>query len=172
MNATITTPGRQQGMALVMGLIILLVMTLISVSAMRSTLMQERMAGAFQGQQAAFQAAEAALNAAKQQLAAGTKPTFGVDGFYKQGDPSHGPPPDWSDPDAAVASASEAEIYSGGVSSTVARDPRYIIVDLQGTCTMNLSATGPEDQNAFRIVARGYGASENHQTVLESYYCR
>ena len=173
MNATITNPGKQQGMALVMGLIILLVMTLISVSAMRSTLMQERMAGAFQGQQAAFQAAEAALNAAKQELAVGGLPNFGAGGFYVHGDPSHGPPPYWSNPDAAVSGEDSAQIYSDAVGSTVAYDPRYVIVRLPGSCTEgDLDASGPVDQNAFRIVARGYGTSENHQTVLESYYCR
>lgn len=173
MNATITIPDKQQGMALVMGLIILLVMTLISVTAMRSTLMQERMAGAFQGQQAAFQAAESALNGAKQQLKTTPLPDFGANGFYVRGDPSHGPPPDWSNPDAATAGADEAEIYTDAVSSTVAKNPRYVIVRLPGSCTEgDLDASGPVPQNAFRIVTRGYGASENHQTVLESYFCR
>jgi type IV pilus assembly protein PilX len=172
MKVDMTTPARQQGMALVMGLIILLVMTLISVSAMRSTLMQERMAGSFQGQQLSFQAAEAALQKAKRDLGDGTLPNFGQGGFYLRGDASHGPPPDWADPDAPIT-GKPVETYSQAVSDDVARDPQYAIVRLPGSCTEGaINASGKVDRNAFRVMTRGFGASENSQTVLESYYCR
>jgi len=172
MNANRMTARRQQGLALVMGLIILLIMTLISVSAMRSTLMQERMSGSFQGQQIAFQAAEAALQRAKRHLSTGPLPDFGQGGFYLRGDPSHGPPPDWSDPDTP-ASGPAVESYGDAVSDKVARDPQYVIIRLPGSCQEgDLDASGAVDQNAFRVMARGYGTNENSQVVLESYYCR
>ena len=172
MNASATLPGKQQGMALVMGLMILLVMTLISVSAMRSTLMQERMAGGFQGQQVAFQAAEAALSAAKEELEGMSRADFGTGGFYLRGDGSHGPPPAWSEPDAAIA-ADGFETYSDAVSSKAARDPRFVVVDLLAKCTQgSIGAGGKKVPQAYRIMARGFGTNENQQTVLESYYCR
>ncbi|MCC5862000.1 MAG: hypothetical protein JJT93_08850 [Gammaproteobacteria bacterium] len=51
----------QQGSALVISLVFLIVMTLIAVGAMRDTTLQERMAGNLRDRSLAFQAAEAAL---------------------------------------------------------------------------------------------------------------
>lgn len=52
---------RQRGSALAISLIFLLLMTLLGVSAMRSSNMQERMAGNLRDRNMAFQSAEAAL---------------------------------------------------------------------------------------------------------------
>ena len=49
---------RQQGVALIMGLMMLVVLSLISISAMRSTTLQERMAGNVREANLAFQTAE------------------------------------------------------------------------------------------------------------------
>ncbi|MBD3893974.1 PilX N-terminal domain-containing pilus assembly protein [Hydrogenophaga sp.] len=54
---------RQQGAVLVVGLIILVVLTLMGVQAMRTNLVQERMASNMRDRNLAFQAAEAALRA-------------------------------------------------------------------------------------------------------------
>jgi type IV pilus assembly protein PilX len=63
-----TFKHRQQGIVLVTGLIILLVMTVIGVTAMQSTSLDERMAGNMRSRNVAFQAAEAALREAENQL--------------------------------------------------------------------------------------------------------
>ena len=62
-------PRRQRGVVLAVGLIILVVMTLLGVTAMRSSTVEEIMAGnlkdrnvAFQGTEAGLRAGEAALN--------------------------------------------------------------------------------------------------------------
>lgn len=52
---------RQQGSALIAGLVLLLVITMIAVTGMRNTLLQERMTGNMLDRNLAFQAAEAAL---------------------------------------------------------------------------------------------------------------
>lgn len=52
---------RQQGMALVVSLVLLVVVTLVGLAGMRGTIMQERMAGGAYDRETAFQAAEAAL---------------------------------------------------------------------------------------------------------------
>lgn len=52
---------RQQGSALIVGLVLLLVITLIAVTGMRNTILQERMTGNMLDRNLAFQAAEAAL---------------------------------------------------------------------------------------------------------------
>ena len=56
-------PARQQGAALVVGLVLLVVITLVGVTAMRSTTLQEKMAGNLRDSNLSFQAAEAALRA-------------------------------------------------------------------------------------------------------------
>ncbi len=58
----------QQGIALVVGLIFLLLMTLIGVTAIQTTSLDERMAGNVRDRNLAFQAAEAALRDAEQDI--------------------------------------------------------------------------------------------------------
>ncbi|MFZ1642730.1 MAG: PilX N-terminal domain-containing pilus assembly protein [Candidatus Contendobacter sp.] len=54
-------PARQGGAALVVGLILLVVITLVGVGAMQSTTLQEKMAGNLRDSNLSFQAAEVAL---------------------------------------------------------------------------------------------------------------
>lgn len=60
---------RQHGTALVVALVFLLLMTLIGVTAMQTTTLQERMAGNERDRNLAFQAAEAALRAGEEWVA-------------------------------------------------------------------------------------------------------
>ncbi|MCW8908719.1 MAG: PilX N-terminal domain-containing pilus assembly protein [Sedimenticola sp.] len=61
--------SRQRGAVLVVSLLILLVMTIISVTALRSTSMDEKMASNTRQRQIAFNAAETAMRAAETWLA-------------------------------------------------------------------------------------------------------
>jgi type IV pilus assembly protein PilX len=58
----------QRGATLIVGLIFLVALTLLGVMAMKSTLLQERMAGGSRDHSLAFQAAEAALRDAKRDI--------------------------------------------------------------------------------------------------------
>lgn len=62
-------PRRQQGVALVVALIILLVITLISLAGVRSTIMQQKLAANQFDRQVGFQSAEAGMRAAAAQIA-------------------------------------------------------------------------------------------------------
>lgn len=55
-------PRRQQGIVLVVGLVFLLVLTIIGVTSLRTTTLQERMAGNLQQRTVAFQDAEARIS--------------------------------------------------------------------------------------------------------------
>ena len=59
----------QKGIALVVALILLVVITLVGFTAVRGTLMQQKMAANLYDRQIAFQSAEAALRAAAQRIA-------------------------------------------------------------------------------------------------------
>jgi|26BtaG_2_1085354.scaffolds.fasta_scaffold06067_3 type IV pilus assembly protein PilX len=60
--------GQQQGAALIVSLIVLLVLTLIGVAGMNTSVMQERMAVNSQNSNRAFQAAESTVSALTNQL--------------------------------------------------------------------------------------------------------
>ncbi len=62
------TVGSQDGMVLVVSLIMLLVLSLIGINSMRSANLEERMAGNMKQQQRSFQAAELALRTAEQAI--------------------------------------------------------------------------------------------------------
>lgn len=59
---------QQRGATLIVGLIFMVALTLLGVMAMKSTLLQERMAGGSRDHSLAFQAAEAALRDAKRDI--------------------------------------------------------------------------------------------------------
>lgn len=59
--AWVRCPTRQRGAALVVGLVLLVVVTLVGVGAMQTTTLQEKMAGNLRDSNLSFQAAEAAL---------------------------------------------------------------------------------------------------------------
>jgi type IV pilus assembly protein PilX len=63
-------PGRQQGVALAVALILLLVVTVIGLASMRGTSLQERMSANMYDRSLAFQRAEAALRAAEAAITA------------------------------------------------------------------------------------------------------
>jgi len=54
-------PARQRGAALIVGLVLLVVITLVGIGAMQSTTLQEKMAGNLRDSNMSFQASEAAL---------------------------------------------------------------------------------------------------------------
>ena len=62
------TDERQRGFVLIVGLVILGLLTMIAISGMKDTVVQERMAGASRDTGQAFQAAEAALRAAEKTI--------------------------------------------------------------------------------------------------------
>ena len=75
-----TLERRQRGMVLVVSLIILVVITLLAISAMRVTTLEERMAGNTRDRQLAFQAAEYALREAQDYLSTAVLGTFSATG--------------------------------------------------------------------------------------------
>lgn len=63
-----TLPSKQQGVVLAVGLVILMVMTLLGVTAMRGSTVEELMAGNLKDRQVAFQGTEAGLRSGEAAL--------------------------------------------------------------------------------------------------------
>ena len=76
MNRTHPTAGRQQGAALVVGLILLLVLTILAVSGVFTSTMELRMVRNTQTQERAFQAAEFAVEDALSNPVVSTSTAF------------------------------------------------------------------------------------------------
>ncbi|MBT8092482.1 MAG: pilus assembly protein PilX, partial [Gammaproteobacteria bacterium] len=60
----IRLPQREQGAVLIVSLVMLLIVTLIAVSSMQGTIMEEKMAGNSRDRNLAFQTAESSLREA------------------------------------------------------------------------------------------------------------
>lgn len=149
---------RQQGSALIIALVFLLVMTLIGTTAMQGTSQQEGMAGNVRNRNLAFQAAEAALRDAENAL------DGGVTGIALV------PNRDWVNFDWTTATA-----YASALDQLVAQ-PSYVIENV-GWVTMsggeNLAVNAPGMGSEFyRITARGLGGTADAIVILQTVYKR
>ena len=163
---------RQNGAALVTGLIFLVILTLLGVTAMQTSIMEERMAGNARDRNIAFQAAEAALRNAEAdifgafaaRLPGTTTCTGGVCCAASPGLTCAEP----STPVYQIAGiwddGGNSVIYGANAVATaiagVARQPRYLVEPFGNAA----------DGLTYRITARGYGANVNTQVTLQTVY--
>lgn len=167
------TPSRrtESGAALVIALIFLLVMTLTAVVAMRTTTLEQRMAGNARDRDKAFQAAEAALRDAEERLdppPAIAQFANNNDGWYHF---ASNEAPAWSD--TGTFSGSTSLAYQSNNLDGVAGQPTYLIEEQQrARCPGDSKTVGPVDSlpRIFRITAQGVGGSANTTVVLESLF--
>jgi len=157
----------QQGVVLVVSLVILLVMTLIGISAMKVTGLEEKMAGNSRNMNIAFQSAESALREAEKALATGTLPVFnGTNGLYKATSPQKWESVAWSD-------NTKVAVYTGDTLSGVKSKPAYIIEELSTLARSGTIEAGvPGVARYYRITARGTGSDDNSVVMLQSVFKR
>lgn len=173
--------SRQQGgFALVVGLLLLLVLTILGVSAMRGTTLQERMAGNMQDRAIAFQAAEAALRAGESKLDQNTLPAFGSTGPYYVTDSTAITTPRWQSiyglGAAAPSSGSVVDCTEkdSGCSSIDATSASFFIEKLQDVVLPgnSLGPTTGASTHAYRVTAEGAGLNQGTAVVLQSTVIR
>ncbi|GAB4357766.1 MAG: pilus assembly protein [Immundisolibacter sp.] len=170
-------PDRQRGVVLVVALIMLAVITLLGVSAMQVTSLEERMAGNMRDRSLAFQAAEAALRDGERLLTQVTLPAFdGTNGLYPA--PAVGALPEWmqagGSPQPASWWTTNGRPYGGTVAG-VAAQPRYVIEEIARLPGVgeSLEAGQPvPDITYYRVTARGVGGSATAVVVLQSTFRR
>lgn len=141
-------PCRQQGMALIVSLIFLLLLSLLAVSSVQDATLQERMVANQRDHAMAFQAAEAALQTAEEQANRGNNITD----------------TQWNGADAALTTTSVND-------PRLSRSPRYHIWHPGGLAGQ--AGEGDDDNNPYpiyQINAVGYGGSPNSRVVLQSWY--
>lgn len=169
----------QKGSALIVSLSILLVLTVLGVSAMRNISLEEKMAGNARDAQVAFEAAEAGLRDAEDYLEgianlADFSNTGGIGGYYLargNNDEAWTVPGNW-----ATAHPVDVADYSGN--NEISSPPVYIIQVINSTLgqgenpNIGFGYKGPpvKNINVFQITARGFGVSPNSRVMLQTYY--
>ena len=150
--------ARQKGAALILALIFLLLMTLLSTSSMRTSTMQERMAGNTRDWNLGFQSAEAALREAEEFLRdTAVLPEFNDENGYYQVNSDDRPV--WT---GGTAAAGNGYITYPDDLPGVAERPKYFIEKLSSIRPAGASTetgTPVEEIFYFRVTAIGYGGA-------------
>lgn len=170
----------QRGVALFISLVLLLILTIIGVSAVQTTTMETRMARNEHDSMLAFQAAESALRDAEEVLeGVVTTATFtdtGTDGLWtiaEMGDPDR-----WEQAGVWEGNTSiETTTDLGGI---VAEPPRYLIEHIASVLREEnayqvsdpYAASAADRIEIFRVTARGTGGSTNARVLLQTTYGR
>ncbi|SJM90511.1 hypothetical protein CRENPOLYSF2_1690012 [Crenothrix polyspora] len=166
----------QAGVVLVTSLILLLLVTLIGITSVQMTSLEEKMAGNSKDQNLAFQFAEMALRAGEAHIeaiktgGAGIRSfcdntpglfksqTITVGGICKTQVPDPNVTSTWTDDSKSVAVQTE--------SGLIAHQPRYFIA----YTTFRAAVGSNPPTHGFTITARGSGAQGSTQVILRSYY--
>ncbi|MHB1075517.1 pilus assembly PilX family protein [Thiobacillus sp.] len=177
---TTPTSTSQHGAALITGLIFLVVLTLISLSAIKSTSLEERMAGNARDQDVAFEAAEAGVRDAMKSLASLKSSSFaaGCSNGLCLNDPVT---PVWT----SITSnnqwiSSKTKTYTGTPltfegATQLPVQPRYIIELVPTTVPPFGSSAGTGKGNTsgaqltpYRITSRGWGITGQTQATVQA----
>lgn len=164
----------QRGMTLIVCLVFLLILTMIGVSSIQNSTLQEQMSGSARDANSAFQAAEFGLRKGETYLQLATLGSFnGVGGrFNVCADPASTVTgcvvPNWR---VMTSTGWATQSGLGGVAS----QPQYIIEKFAVIVDANApldADTPPGKIELYRITARGFGVSDNSMAVLQSTYRR
>jgi type IV pilus assembly protein PilX len=164
-------PGRrQQGVVLVVSLLMLMVLTMIGLAATRSTTLEERMTANQNDSAVAFQAAEAALRDGEGQLSSASQPNYSGNTAGAYDATTMSSSIDWHTID--WKDTNKIKVYGGGITPTPANPPSYYIVKTSFvTPTQGSQSTdSPATQDyTYYIYAHGYGVT-NAEVVLQSAF--
>ena len=159
---------KQDGAALVVSLVLVLVMTMLGVSTAKMTVTGERMAGHFFNKQSAFDAAEASLRAGELAMDALAvhAPTDGTAGLYS---PNPTAAPIWE------TATTNWQTRPGTALPRVATQPVYVAefyggVPRDDNCGLDAETSTSSDcwRYVYRVSARGWGANTTAVSTTQS----
>lgn len=167
-RSNLVVTGRQRGAALIVSLILLLIMTVLGVTSMRATTLQERMAGNLRDNNLAFQAAEAALREGEQFLEQATLPPFNGAAGLLQRQSESGQAAFWNGYDWGADSRTAAAVDG------VVQAPRFVIEELPPVPAEgdSLRFGALPDVGFYRVTARAVGGSTDAVSILQTTYRR
>ena len=175
---SVPSVASQKGVILIVALLILMAMTIISVSSMTNSNLEEKMAGNLKDREIAFQAAEAALRYGERLVEAGIDlsqfttdcPNGLCDHNLQSATTTY--PEYWTDPALNVWNDNtKHKIYN--VDFVEVSQDAKLIIEHMGVQIQDFS-TGPQasDPQIFRITSLGYGQSINSRVMLQSSYVK
>lgn len=161
---------QQQGVALIISLILLVVMTLLGISVIRSVTTEERMAGNSYNRNVSFQAVDAALRTIEIQIEAiKPTPTAGcalVSSLMVCAPPASGTTPRWLD-SSFTSWQNGSEIGNGSLAIT----PQYFVEYLGATFACNPgSPSDPNNCKRYRVTAKSPSSDGRSPVMLQSIY--
>ena len=172
------TKQHQRGAVLAVSLVILLLMTLIGLSAMQSTSLEERMAGNTRDRNLAFQAAESGIRDAETFInGLVANPVRLENEFLAEGplldldtlEHDYQADATWQ----AASSMAYGEAAGAAPLQGVNSQPRYFIKHLgrvRSTKEMSQNSDPIPLTSIFRITSRGTGGTDNARVTLRSHY--
>ncbi|HKJ07798.1 MAG TPA: PilX N-terminal domain-containing pilus assembly protein [Gammaproteobacteria bacterium] len=169
--------ANQRGSVLVVSLLILLVMTLIGVTAMNTSTLEQKMAYNFRDHQTAFQAAEAALRDGEAFVEANSLGPSDFSAACTNGlcTEASGTTPVWFDQTIKVWSTANLHRTATYTAPEVLQKPIYIVEWLgyvfpAGYVPPPGTNPGPGDPEMFRITALATGGTTQARVMLQSTY--
>ena len=166
-----TANAPQEGFVLIVGLVILGLLTMLALSGMRDSTIQEKMAGASRASFIAFQAAESALRRAEECLEDDDSGcTFDAtnDAHFAKDDaafPEHNDlfnTTTWNDYERPYIIRELVPAGSGPTKAGAGED--------LGTASKAEKTTETKSQAIYEITARGASSDDVGQSVLRTYY--
>ncbi len=170
-------PTLQQGVVLITALVILMAMTLVALTTMTSSSLEERMAGNMKDREIAFQAAEAALRYGERLAQAGiSTASFNTacTGGYCNHDLQAAATYDeyWTDSTLDVWNDNNKHLSYNITFAEVSTRPK-LIIEYMGKQIQNFSVgPDPSDPAIYRITALGTGRSNYSRVMLQSTYVK
>jgi len=167
----------QKGAALIITLMLLVIMTILGVSAVTTTTMEEKMSGATINKHVSFQSAEAAMRVAEvivNTLSADT--VFnGTNGYYSASVFGDADFPIWDPLDGSVANwQTITSVPTGGTGEPI-QSPEWIIEDFgtsyrDADCALIVPLPAGCELPVYRVTARGFGLNMNGFSMIQSTY--
>jgi type IV pilus assembly protein PilX len=160
-------PSRQRGAALVVGLLLLLVLTLLAISGMTTASNELQMAGNEQYQERAFQAADAGVERAIQAGVYDTTATIGT--YIPSADPNLPPTPQRG---SGVAGCMWTIADDGSVTDTEDCYEYFMRFDEQTGATPVPGSISSPGLQAYHFVVDAYGTSNRGAVshLTQSFY--
>lgn len=175
-SITLGARSRQRGVVLAVSLILLLVVTIIAVSSMQGTMLEEKMVGNALDRNLAFQATESAVREAEISIegVASLGNFDGSSGLFGLADaePDYASMATWNDATQRIVTDDAYGAY---------QEPQYYVkhfTTVLGTeGALNMSGYGDNkgtgDVTVFKITARGTGGNaDSAEVILRTYYGR
>ncbi len=162
-------------------LILLLILTIIGLSAIQTTTIEERMAGNMRDSEIAFQSSEAAIRDAENFIDGTVSITAFNDanGLFNSDDTDGTAEPDFTLKSTWTSNTTSRVIGTQVPGLSATNQPRYFIKHV-GTVTTLVNSSrrlgsgrsggASAGVEVFRITAKGFGASGKSQVVIRTYY--